>query len=67
MTREELKAEVIEKYGEHFEEEYKSELYRKKILDKCTADDPSVWDDVQNLYDEYSYFNAGFDAVAIKI
>ena len=67
MTREEFKAEVIEKYGEHFEEEYKSELYRKKILDKCTADDPSVWDDVQNLYDEYSYFNAGFDAVAIKI
>ena len=67
MTRDEFKAAVIEKYGEHFEDQYKSELYRKKILDKCTAGDQSVWDDVQNLYDEYSYFKAGFDAVAIRI
>jgi hypothetical protein len=67
MNRDEFKVKITDKYGKHFERSYKSELYRKTMLDKCTAGDQSVWDDVQNLYDEYIYFKSGFDAVAIKM
>ena len=67
-TREQFKAALLQHgYSDHFIKEYRSELYRQRILDKYRAADPTVWDDVQNLFDEYSYFQAGFDAVAIEM
>ena len=66
-TREEFKAAMLQKgYDKKFIRSYRSELYRQKILDKYSAGDPTVWDDVQNLYDEYVYFGLGFPAVAIE-
>lgn len=65
-TRKEFKAAMLQRgYDEAFIEDYRSELYRQKILDKYRAADPTVWDDVQNLYDEYNYFGAGFDEVVL--
>ena len=67
MTKTEFYKQLAEKYGEQFVEEYKGEVCRRKLLDKINAGDPAAWDDVQNLYDKYCYFEAGFDAVAIKL
>ena len=65
-TRKQFKAAMLQRgYDEAFIEDYRSELYRQKILDKYRAADPTVWDDVQNLYDEYNYFGAGFDEVVL--
>lgn len=63
-----LIAEIRKRWpDEKFIEEYHEEFTRQKILDKYRAADPTMWDDLQNLYDEYCYFEAGFDAVAIKL
>ena len=60
-------AEILRRgYTADFVEEYGSELYRPQIISKYRAADPSVWDDVQNLFDEYNYFGAGFDAVGYE-
>ena len=53
-------------YDEKFVRIYRSEFNRQKILDKYRAGDPTVWDDVEALHDEYCYFRAGFDAVVIE-
>ena len=66
-TRKEFKEAMLQRgYDKKFIKEYRSELYRQNILDKYSAGDPTVWDDVQNLFDEYNYFCAGFDAVAYE-
>ena len=40
-----------------FIKEYRSEIYTAGNLRRFSAGDPALWETVQNLFDEYTYFN----------
>ena len=37
--------------------EYGSMIFTRKNIDRFSAGDPALLDEIQNYYDEYTYFN----------
>ena len=46
-------------FEDSFLKEYKSEIFSKKNLERFSAGDPELWEEIQNYYDEWNYFNSG--------
>ena len=46
-------------FPDEFIKEYRSEIFTKKNLERFTAGDPALWETIQTMCDEWTYFNSG--------
>ena len=55
-------------FEDSFLKEYKSEIFSKKNLERFSAGDPELWEEIQNYYDEWNYFRTDFaDTIIVGV
>ena len=46
-------------YDAKFLKEYRSMIFTQRNIERFSSGDPALWDEIQNYFDEYTYFNCG--------
>ena len=56
-----MKALKNKGFEDSFLKEYGSMIFTRKNIDRFSAGDPALWDEIQNYCDEWTYFESGYD------